>query len=250
MISVVIVGSGRVASQLIAAFSSIDSIQLKQVYSRNLNNLLHLKSQVEITDDLTQLVKADITIIAVSDDVISQVSSEIKNSFVVHTSGTKSIDELKNVNDKGVFYPLQSFSKEKRVDFSEVPFCIEAPNKSSYQLLKTLVNSLNAEVYNVDSEQRKHLHLAAVFANNFSNHMVTLAKDICTKSKVPFEVLLPLIKETTNKLLSLSPEEAQTGPATRNDQKTINNQLDLLSGTQKEIYQLITQSIQNHGKKL
>lgn len=229
MISVLIVGKGNVGTHLYNALLNIDTISVQQISSRKLNNI----------------PKATITIIAVSDDAIAQVTSKINNSFVVHTSGSFSIDSLKNKSRKGVFYMLQTFSKEKEVDFSKIPFCLEAENKEDLQLLEKLAKILGDKVYHINSTQRKSLHVAAVFVNNFTNHLYKIGYDICQKNNVPFEVLMPLIEETSDKIKTVSPENAQTGPAKRNDKSTIENHLNLLSEKQKEIYKILTKSIQN-----
>ncbi len=229
MISVLLIGKGNVATHLRNTFLSIDNIVFTQISSR----------------DLTNIPKADITIIAVTDDAIAEVSSKIKNPLVVHTSGACSINELKNTTNKGVFYMLQTFSLEKKVELNEVPFCLEAENKKDEDQLKELANLLSKKIYTVKSEQRKALHVAAVFVNNFTNYMYKIGNDICKEHQVPFDILLPLIKETASKIETLSPEKAQTGPAIRNDKKTIKNHLDLLNIEQQKIYKMITKSIQN-----
>lgn len=229
MISVLLVGKGNVATHLHNTFLSIDNIVFTQISSRDLKNI----------------PKADITIIAVSDDAIAEVSSKIKNTFVVHTSGACSINELKNTTNKGVFYMLQTFSKDKKVDFSEVPFCLEAENKKDEEQLKEIAKLIGKKIYTVNSEQRKALHVAAVFVNNFTNYLYKIGNDICKEHHVPFDILMPLIKETASKIETLSPEKAQTGPAIRNDKITIKNHLDLLNKEQQKIYKIITKSIQN-----
>jgi predicted short-subunit dehydrogenase-like oxidoreductase (DUF2520 family) len=229
MISILIIGNGNVASHLYNAFLKAGTVVVTRVKSR----------------DLVEIPKATITIIAVSDDAIVEVSSKVTNSFVVHTSGSVAMEALKNKTRKGVFYMLQTFSKNKAVDFSEIPFCLESENEKDYILLETLANMLGNTVYPINSEQRKSLHIAAVYVNNFANHMYKVGSDICVKNNVPFAVLQPLIKETAAKIESLTPETAQTGPAVRNDQKTINNHLELLNKQQQEIYKIVTKSIQN-----
>ena len=229
MISVVIVGNGNVATHLTNAFLKADTISVTQINSRKLE----------------KIPQADVTIIAVSDDAIESVSSKIKNSFVVHTSGSVALNSLKNSGNKGVFYPLQTFSKNREVDFYEVPFCLEAENNEDYQLLERLAKSIGNKVFSINSEQRKALHIAAVFVNNFTNHLYKIGNGICKEYHIPFEILHPLIKETVAKIETLSPEKAQTGPAIRNDQKTIKKHLDLLTENQQEIYRILTKSIQN-----
>ena len=250
MISVVILGSGNVALQLIRAFLKIDTINLKQVYTRNQEDINTLKDSINTTNDISLLKQADVTIIAVSDDAISSISSHIKNSFVVHTSGSVDMKSLNNIGRKGVFYPLQSFSKKKKVDFKNIPICLESETNEDLLKLEKLVSLLQSKSYILSSHQRKKIHVAAVFANNFSNHMYTIANEICEKYNIPFDILHPLIEETSNKIKNLTPEKAQTGPAKRNDVETIENHLNLLSKKQQEIYLKITQSIQEYGKKL
>lgn len=229
MISVLIVGKGNVATHLNNAFLSVDDLNVKQISSRTLHNV----------------PKSDVTIIAVSDDAIKEVSSKIDNEFVVHTSGSVALDDLKNKNRKGVFYMLQTFSKDKKINFTEVPFCLEAENKKDYKLLEFLGKSIGKNIYSISSEQRKILHVAAVFVNNFTNHLYKIGNDICSNHNVPFKILQPLIKETVDKIEELSPENAQTGPAIRNDKKTIKNHLNLLDKKQQKIYKILTKSIQN-----
>ncbi|MCL7753154.1 DUF2520 domain-containing protein [Polaribacter sp. Z022] len=229
MISVLIVGKGNVGTHLYKAFLNAGNIIVTQINSRKLKSV----------------PKADVTIIAVSDDAIAEVSSKITNSFVVHTSGACSINELKNHSRKGVFYMLQSFSKEKPVNFLDIPFCLESENKEDYKLLEQLVNSIGIKIFNINSEQRKALHVAAVFVNNFTNHLYKIGNDICNTNNVPFEVLQPLITETSEKIKELSPKKAQTGPAIRKDKKTIKNHLELLNKEQQKIYKILTKSIQN-----
>lgn len=250
MISVVIVGSGNVAKHLINAFIRIDNINLKQVYTRNSKDEALLKNTVATTNDLSSIKEADITIIAVRDDAIANISSQIKNPLVVHTSGSVEMKALKNASNKGVFYPLQSFSKQKEINFKNIPICLEAEHKHDLIKLEKLASLLQGDVYYLSSLQRKKIHVAAVFVNNFTNHMYTIAYDICEEHNVPFDILKPLILETSDKIKKLTPKDAQTGPAKRSDTETIKNHLNLLSETQQELYLKITQSIQNHGKEL
>lgn len=244
MISVVIIGYGNVAHHLTSAFLKAKNIVVKQVYNRSLNKLNNLKIKILKTNKLSELVDADVYIIAISDDVISDISTKLvaKKALIVHTSGSVDIKSLHN-KQRGVFYPLQSFSKEKEVDFNEIPFCLEAENENNYLLLQQLATSIGKKTYRINSEQRKYLHVAAVFVNNFTNHLYTIGNDICSTNNIPFEILHPLIKETSAKINYLLPKDAQTGPAKRSDQKTIENHLQLLNKQQKEIYSLLTKSI-------
>lgn len=253
MIKVVIIGSGNVAHHLIEAFAKSKKVEVIQVFARQKESVTPLFDSNKITSNYTELALADLYIIAISDDAISTVSSQItfENRLVVHTSGTVSINSLDSKNRKGIFYPLQTFTKNKAVDFSQIPICLESENETDFELLKNVAESISNAVFKINSQQRKVLHVSAVFVNNFVNHLYQIGNEICIENDVPFEILKPLILETANKVMSLSPKEAQTGPAKRNDTKTIEAHLDLLSTeNQATIYKILTQSIQNNGKKL
>ena len=229
MIKVVLIGQGNVASHLQNAFSTSKTIDVQMVNSRVLENI----------------PTSDVTIIAVSDDAISSVSNLLntRTGLIVHTSGTVPMDAIIQ-QQKGVFYPLQSFTKGTMVDFSNIPFCLEATNTSDLELLEIVAKSIGEKSYHITTEQRKKLHVAAVFVNNFTNHMYTQGKSICDEHNVPFEILHPLIEETAKKIQLISPLDAQTGPAKRNDEQTIKNHLEQLNSQQQEMYQLLTKSIQ------
>jgi predicted short-subunit dehydrogenase-like oxidoreductase (DUF2520 family) len=257
MDKVIIIGSGNVAQHLIAAFqnsqNSGDEIELVQVFSRKRNSLINVIDGALITTELADLMEADLYIIAVSDDAISTVAAQLafKNRLVVHTSGSVGLDVLDDNNRRGVFYPLQTFTKNKAVDFKTIPICLESENSTDFILLDKVAKIISDKVFAINSEQRKALHVAAVFVNNFTNHLYSIGNEICQENQVPFEILKPLILETAQKVMTISPLEAQTGPATRNDLKTIEaHQLFLSTENQSTIYKIITQSIQDHGKKL
>ena len=231
MMKVVIIGQGNVASHLATAFNTSENIEMLQINSRQLKNVPN----------------SDVTIIAVSDDAISSVSKQLKNrdGLIVHTSGTVAMGAI-HQQQKGVFYPLQSFTKGAVVDLSKVPFCLEATNKEDFKTLEITAKSIGEKRYQITSDQRKKLHLAAVFVNNFTNHMYQIGQDICDEHQVPFEILHSLIEETAKKITSISPKEAQTGPAKRNDVQTIESHLENLSLHQQKIYKIITKSIQEN----
>lgn len=253
MISVVIIGAGNVAQHLISAFANSNIVAIIQIYSRTSNPNLKGISSDKITSTILDIKEADLYIISVTDNAINDISSQLpfKEKLVVHTSGTSPISALNDKNKKGVFYPLQTFTKGKEVNFKEIPLCIEAENEADYKILATVANSISDKVFKIDSEQRKSLHVAAVFVCNFVNHLYQIGSEICLENNIPFEILLPLITETANKIKSISPADAQTGPAKRNDTQTINAHLNFLTNeTQKDIYKLITKSIIDNGKKL
>lgn len=253
MIKVVVIGSGNVAHHLIEAFAKSKKVDVIQVFARQKESVTPLFDSTKITPNYTDLAPADLYIIAVSDDAIATVSSQLpfENRLVVHTSGTVSIHSLDSKNRKGIFYPLQTFTKNKAIDFSQIPICLESENETDFELLNNVAESISDNVFKINSEQRKVLHVSAVFVNNFVNHLYQIGNEICNANNVPFEILKPLILETANKVMSLSPKEAQTGPAKRNDTHTIEAHLDLLSNeNQATIYKILTQSIQNNDKKL
>ncbi|MBS7786689.1 DUF2520 domain-containing protein [Flavobacterium sp. CYK-55] len=248
MIKIGIVGSGNVAHHLIQVFQKAEGMDLVQVVARNPNALEGVIDASKIINSPSDLLPLDLCIIAVSDNAINTVSQEIKiiNCVVAHTSGSMPLDVLSQ-NQRGVFYPLQTFSKNKAVDFKNIPIAIEALNSDDQKLLETVAKSISEHVYNINSEQRKALHVAAVFACNFVNHMYSLGEEICREHQMSFDLLRPLIAETASKIEVLLPKDAQTGPAIRHDQKTIETHLAMLSDeNQKNIYALLTQSIQNH----
>lgn len=252
MIKVVIIGSGNVAQHFIQVLLQAKNVDMAQAFARTTSQLSHLLPATKITSDYQKITEADVYIVSVSDNAISEVVAQLpfENRLVVHTSGSSELSVLMDKNRKGVFYPLQTFTKGKEIDFSPIPICLEAENETDYQLLEKLGNCISQKVVRINSEQRKSLHVAAVIVCNFVNHLYQIGNEICIENNVPFEVLHPLIQETAHKILELSPKEAQTGPAVRNDTKTIEKQLDFLENPEhKNLYQLLTQSIQ-HVKKL
>ncbi|WP_395066853.1 Rossmann-like and DUF2520 domain-containing protein [Flavobacterium sp.] len=253
MISITIIGSGNVAQHLIKAVSKSIDLELVQVFSRSKESVLHLVPNEKIISETSLFKEANLYLIAVSDDAISSVSHLLpfNNKLVAHTSGSVAIEELSNSNRKAVFYPLQTLSKNKEINFKEIPLCLEAQNEADLKLIKQVANSISDKVFEVNSEQRKSLHVAAVFVSNFVNHLYKIGNDICLEHNVPFDILKPLIQETSKKIELLSPNEAQTGPAKRKDSQTINKHLEILTDqNQKEIYKILTKSIIDNDKKL
>lgn len=253
MFSIVILGSGNVASHLIAAFQKSDLILIKQVFARNPLVTIPNFPQEKIIHSIDQLEVADLYIISVTDTAIVELANQIPfdHAFVVHTSGSMPMTVLPSKHRKGVFYPLQTFTKNKEVDFKEIPICLEAENERDLLLLKTVAEKISSKVYTINSEQRKAMHVAAVFVCNFVNHLYQLGHEVCNEHNIPFEILHPLIAETANKIQYLPPEDAQTGPAKRNDTITINSHLNFLTYTnKKEIYKILTKSIIDNVKKL
>lgn len=229
--SISFIGAGNVATHLASALYA-EGFEINQIFSPNSAQELANKTNAQAIIDYADLNNdCDLFIIAVKDDVLLSVVEDFpfKESLAVHTSGSIGIDVFakNNFQDFGIFYPLQTFSKETKVDFLEIPFCIEA--NLSENLLVELAKTLSNTVELVNSEQRKKLHLAAVFACNFSNYMYHISETICKENQVNFNILKPLIKETAKKITVNSPKDVQTGPAIREDQKIIDSHLSQLN---------------------
>lgn len=247
MITVTILGAGNVATHLYKAFTKANNVTVSQWYNRSLKPLNHYKNEVDITNDLNHLKEADVYILAVSDDAVAELSEKLpfENKIVVHTSGSVNVHDLDKKHNRGVFYPLQSFSKTAQLDFANVPICIETVNKPDYHILKALALAIGSPVKKVNSDQRQVLHLAAVFVNNFTNQLYRIGHEITESEGAEFDLLKPLILETAKKIQDLSPYKAQTGPAKRNDKKTLKKHLSILNNQDhKAIYNLLTKSIQ------
>ncbi|QIL40972.1 DUF2520 domain-containing protein [Pedobacter sp. HDW13] len=247
---IVLLGSGNVATHLAKALKAKGE-DVVQVYSPNLVNAKLLADNVaaEAVSDLSAVkVDADLYIISVKDDAIESIAEGLKavSGLVVHTSGTTDIKVLSSqVKHAGVFYPLQTFSKRKDVSFDRIPLCIEATGAVELDVLKQLASKLSQQVYELDGDKRKILHLAAVFACNFPNHLYALANRVLQQNDLDFEIIRPLIAETADKVMTNLPENVQTGPAVRDDETTINKHLSMLNDMPglQEIYQTLSDSI-------
>ena len=252
---IVLLGSGNVATHLAQALVAKGE-EMVQVFSQSLRNAISLTDLVggEPIDDLTQVnTSADLYIIAVKDDAIAGIADRLKlvTGLVVHTSGTTDMTVISSkVEHAGVFYPLQTFSKAKPVFFDEIPLCIEATDETQLKVLNTLASKLSNRVYQVDGNQRKILHLAAVFACNFPNHLYALANQLLQQHQLDFEIIRPLIKETADKVMTNLPESVQTGPAIREDETTLNKHFSMLSSVPElqNIYQTLSDSIKLKAK--
>lgn len=242
-----IVGSGNVATHLVIAFKE-KGIEIAGLFSRNQQNAMELCSRFSIPlyETIEQLNQVDLIIACVSDDAIPTLIPQLAQyAPTATTSGTVDVLQLEHLKEVGVFYPLQSFTKGKKIDFEPIPIFIEASSDAFANTLKEIATKLSSEVHFISANQRQHLHVAAVMVNNFMNHLMTLAADYLKKVNIPFEWLQPLIQETVDKLSSISPYEAQTGPARRNDQQTIDRHLTLITNEElKQLYIQFTKSIQ------
>jgi predicted short-subunit dehydrogenase-like oxidoreductase (DUF2520 family) len=249
-IRIVLLGSGNLATQLGYALRQ-SGFHITQVYSPNLKHAKALARplKAKAISSVTQLEStADVYILAVKDDVIDRLAKKLhlKDKLVIHTSGAVSMDVLQPASSSvGVFYPLQTLSIDRRTSWKQIPICIESNTKSGKALLNKIAGRLSEQVVPLNSQARKQLHLAAVFACNFSNHMYTIAEQLLKKEKLSYRLLAPLIRETAEKAMELGPKVAQTGPALRADQKTMKKHLKMLSGNKnyRDLYIAISRSI-------
>lgn len=249
--NIVMVGAGSVATHMGMSLSDA-GYAIKMVYSRTIQSAEELGDHLgcEVTNEISELTNdADMYIFSVKDDALDEVLSQFpyKSQFAVHTSGSIPVDIFKDHGflDYGVFYPLQTFSKHLKPDFRDIPICIEAKFENRMHDLKQLGYKISNCVNEVNSLQREWLHVSAVFACNFSNHLFSVASDILEKQGMSFELLHPLIKETIRKIQMDDPSHIQTGPAIRKDEKTIQKHLDKLNEypEYKSLYDFLTKSI-------
>jgi Uncharacterized conserved protein len=255
---IAIIGAGNLGFNLAMALYK-HGFRVIQIYSRTEESAKPLADKIESewTTNIQEITtKAAIYFVALKDSILEEFIPHIvkgrESALWVHTAGSVPMSIWANYASRhGVFYPMQTFSRQCEVSFKELSIFIEAATSDDANMLKAVAQSLTKKVYEIDSENRKKIHLAAVFACNFVNHMYNLSNDILKTADIPFDVLLPLIEETARKIHELTPQEAQTGPAVRYDKNIIDNHLALLNGKpyMQEIYRLISQSIYNHTIK-
>lgn len=247
---IILIGAGNLATQLALALQK-KGLAPACIYSRTDESARRLSERLHhvcYTTDLNSLpADGDLYIFAVKDSVLPDLLARMpaNDGLWVHTAGSVDCEVFRPYAARyGVFYPMQTFSKEREVEFDDIPFFVEANSEADTGLLHDLAAQLSGHVYRADSEQRKYLHLAAVFACNFTNHLYVLCDRILQEHGLPFEAMLPLIRETADKVADMSPFDAQTGPAIRYDQNIIAKQEALLSDpTMREIYSLMSRSI-------
>lgn len=249
MQKLVFIGAGNVATHLAKAFYQ-KGYPIVQIFSQTEVSAKTLSDKVNsnYTTDYNDIItNADIYFYCVTDEVLPQIISQKKlsNGIHIHTAGSVNMNIFENNRKNfGVIYPLQTFSKNKEIDFSKVPLFIESNNEFSEQKIKDLALVLSSKVFSISSEKRQKIHLSAVFACNFTNHLYSIAQDLL--GEIPFDVLFPLIEETVEKIKTLPPKQAQTGPAKRKDKNVINRHLDALSFNSdwQDIYKKLTEDIQ------
>lgn len=257
MKSVSIIGTGNVAYHLCKAILGLNNWSLVQVLGRRKDALEDLKLslnnlQLQTTTQLDKLIEVDVILCCVSDHAITNLINTLPktNAVVAHTSGATALQNSAQHN--AVFYPLQTFSKSKALEYEIIPICVEADTNQGFKLTHQLARDISDHVYQINSNQRLQLHLAAVFANNFSNYMVKIAEDLCVKHGINSAILNALTTETFSKLTHMSADNAQTGPAKRQDQNSIAAHIKLLEDSPyKAVYQSISEQIlKDYGKKL
>lgn len=251
----VIIGAGNVATHFAHAFSAA-GYAIVQVYSKTIDSARALAGQfgVGCTNSLSLLrTDADIYIFAVSDDALFDIALDLKlkDKICFHTSGTVPMDVLSPITKNyGVVYVPQTFIKHIAMDYSRLPFCVEASNVNTLDMLKAMASTISSSVYSLNGEQRRYLHLASVFASNFGNCINAMAQQIMEQHNLPFEIIHPLISETAKKIQYGNLWSLQTGPAKRGDTKTLDKHRRLLIDDSKalEVYNLLSSIIEEKTK--
>lgn len=263
---IILIGAGNLATNLGKALKKAGH-DILQVYSRTATSAEALATVLgcPATTDLTSIDnRADVYILSIKDKALREVIGELTRALTssgadltekvfLHTAGSMPLDVFKDhVPHYGVFYPMQTFSKAREVDFSIIPTFVEWSDETAHALLTTLAQSITRRVYPLSTADRKYLHLSAVWACNFVNHCYDIAAGILAAHHLPFDVMLPLIDETARKVHSLSPHGAQTGPAVRYDENVIAAQSALLSDDPalRQLYELLSKSIHRHTENV
>jgi len=255
--SISFAGAGRVASALCSQiYDAGYKIDLIVSPGEENGRSLALSCQASWSPVPEYPESSDIIIVSVPDHALKDVLANLRcrtDALVVHTAGSFGLEVFPaSIKVKGVFYPLQTFSRERKVEFTDLPILLESSDKQSTVILEELASSLGGKTWFVNTDQRIMLHLAAVFICNFTNHMLTRGKQVAEKAGIPFEIFYPLLNETMSKAMEIGPEKAQTGPAVRNDHNTIEKHIGLLSFSPEleKIYSEITMAIINYHYKL
>ncbi|MBO4849326.1 MAG: DUF2520 domain-containing protein [Prevotella sp.] len=248
---IVVIGSGNLGTQLSLALKDAGK-EIVQIHSRTEEHAKRLADMIgcdytSIVDDIRK--DAEIYIMSVKDDAISDLAASVcherQNGLFLHTAGSVAMDVFKgHAKRYGVLYPMQTFSKTRRVDFREIPCFIEASSTQALEEIRSLAECISEHVVECDSEKRKKMHLAAVLANNLTNHCYRLAERVVEAEQIDFNLFLPLIEETARKVKSMSPKDAQTGPMVRYDRNVMDMQMAMLDNPRtREIYRLMAESI-------
>lgn len=252
MIRIGLVGTGNVAIALAREIRRHEAFTLVQLIGRDKNKIPKDLIDIPFSDQFNALPTCDMILIAVSDHAIQEVSNQLPltDAAVAHTSGASSMDLLSNHKHRGVFYPLQTFSKQQPLTWSEIPILWEGNNKLVDEKLESLSQLLSPLAVQSDEKQRLSMHLAAVVVNNFTNHLYAEAHRFCKSKHVNFDLLVPLIEETTRKIKQLDPRESQTGPASRGDMQTVQRHKAVpMTEELSDIYSLFTSQLLNRNNE-
>lgn len=251
--SIVFIGAGKLAHHLAPALYR-QGYPVVGVWSRTLEHAQDLAQRLgkstKATNDWSQIPTAEIYFYAVTDTVLPELGARAlaPQAIHLHTAGSMGLEVLVHKPNRGVFYPFQSFSEGGETDFEKVPILLESDSESVLQTMQSLAHSLSQQVFVASQSERQRLHLAGVLANNFVNALYQMAEQECQKAGLPFEILLPLIEQTAHKLHTLTPKQAQTGPAIRHDHEVMQRHEQLLQDEPltQQIYTLFSQYIENH----
>ena len=252
MIRIGLIGTGNVAIALAREIRKHESLTLVKLIGRDQNKLPKDLIGIPFSKQFNALPTCDVVLIAVSDQAIKQVSSQLPltDAVVAHTSGASSMDLLSNHKHRGVFYPLQTFSKQQHLNWSKIPILWEGNNTQVNEKLETLSQLLSPLAIQIDEKQRLSMHLAAVVVNNFTNHLYAEAHRFCKSKHMNFDLLVPLIEETTRKIKQLDPRKSQTGPASRGDMQTIQRHKAVpMTEELSDIYSLFTYQLLNQNNE-
>ena len=252
MIRIGLIGTGNVAIALAREIRNHESLTLVKLIGRDQNKLPKDLIDIPFSKQFNALPTCDVVLIAVSDQAIQQVSSQLPltDAVVVHTSGASSMDLLSNHKHRGVFYPLQTFSKQQQLNWSKIPILWEGNNTQVNEKLETLSQLLSPLATQIDEKQRLSMHFAAVVVNNFTNHLYAEAHRFCKSKHMNFDLLVPLIEETTRKIKHLDPRKSQTGPASRGDMQTIQRHKAVpMTEELSDIYSLFTSQLLNRNNE-
>ena len=254
---IILIGAGNVAHHLAGALLKAGE-NLCQIYSRTLDSArqLGMRTGISYTAEVNEVYPdGNIYIFCVSDDILPSIIKTIRipyDALILHTSGSQPMDVFKSYSKHyGVIYPIQTFSKKRELDFKEIPLCVEGNTVPVKERIKKLAEKLSDKIYEIDSAQRKELHLAAVFASNFPNYLYQVAGKLLENQGLSFAMLRPLIFETAHKVMLLNPEEAQTGPAKRGDESIMNMHKNMLKNDKDllKIYTILSEGIKEIQNK-
>lgn len=249
MLTITLIGTGKLSFNIMNEILKNKSLHLNQVYGRSMFRPKHISDELDYIKNIKNLKRSDFYFLCVSDDEIFSVSEklEIGEKVVIHLSGSTDIQDLSKHQNHGVIYPLQTFSYEGNLSFKEIPLLIEANNKKTLQKIDNLAKLFSNKIRRMNSKNRLICHLSGTIANNFSNHMIAVAEKILKSNNIDTELIRPLILQTFKKFQVMSALDAQTGPAARNDKKTISKHIQLLNESDfLHLYKEITKNIKSN----